>query len=372
MSGPEPGAAAPDPFINWAEFWSKDRAAPEWLLEDVLARGRGHLMYAPRKVGKSLFMLWCSADLAQRGVLVIYLDYEQGEDDVHERLSDMGYGADTDLSLLRYWLLPTLPPLDTPEGGRALFEHVDRAMAAFPGRGVLLVVDTISRAVAGEENDAGTAQGFYAHTGIGLKRREVTWVRLDHAGKDLERGVRGSSSKGDDVDVIWRLAETDDGVELRRDAARMSWVPERVALRKETDPILRYVPRPASWPAGTLDVSRLLDQYGVPLDASYRHAAEVLKANDEGRRQRVVLAALRYRRAGRGAGHTAGHTLPAGTGHVSGHNGQKPQGQAPDTPRDTPGHTGPGERDTSRVPIGDTVWPTPPSDAAKGNAGGAA
>ena len=44
-------------FVDWGDFWGKDRTAPEWLYEDVLARGRGHAIYAKHGTGKSLFAL---------------------------------------------------------------------------------------------------------------------------------------------------------------------------------------------------------------------------------------------------------------------------------------------------------------------------
>lgn len=353
---PQGPAAAGSVFIDWADFWAEDDTAAEWLLDDVLARGRGHLIYAKHKAGKSLLMLWCVVELVRRGEVVVYLDYEQSKNDLRERLTDMGCGPETDLSRLRYALLPTLPPLNTAAGGDALLALVDDAAKQHPGREVVVVIDTISRAVDGEENSADTAQGFYTHTGLGLKRRAATWVRLDHAGKDESRGARGNSAKGDDVDVIWRLVETDGGVDLVRDAARMTWVPERVPLRKEAEPVLRYVPTRANWPAGTLEIADALTRLGVPVDASYRDAVSVLKDHGKGRRQRVVLAALKYRRE---AGHTPGHTRQHDPGHTAGHNVAEPLGQAPDTPRDTPGHARTGDRDTPRVPVRDTVWPTP-------------
>lgn len=288
--------APPIDFINWAEFWAKDRNEPEWLLDRILARGRGHALYAKRKAGKSLLMLWCALQLVRAGHVVIYLDYEMTDDDLEERLSDLGCGAETDLSLLRYALLPSLPPLDTAPGGVALLDIVDREQIEHPKLHVATVIDTIGRAAAGDENDADTIQAFYRHTGIGLKRRGVTWARLDHAGKDAERGQRGSSAKGDDVDVVWRLVPIEGGVELVRDVARMSWVPERVPLRMQLEPVLDYIPEEASWPAGTAGAAEALDRLGVPLDASRRTASKALAENGHGARTQVVAAALRWRR----------------------------------------------------------------------------
>ena len=96
--------------------------------------GRGHAMYAIHKTGKSLISLWCAVEMVKAGHVVIYLDYEMTEEDVHERLSDMGYGPDTDLRRLRYALLPSLPPLDRGEGGQALAAIVNAVMAAYSPR----------------------------------------------------------------------------------------------------------------------------------------------------------------------------------------------------------------------------------------------
>ncbi len=226
-AGPAPPLAPA--FLDWPASWDRERGEAEWVYPDVLARGRGHALYASHKLGKSLLMLSIAAQLAtgEEPVVCVYLDYEMTLEDVLERLDDMGYRG-ADLSRLRYALLPDLPPLDAAAGGAALMAMLDGVRAAWPGHHLVLVIDTISRAVAGDENSADTYRAFYAHTGIELKRREVTWVRLDHAGKDDGAGQRGSSAKGDDIDLAWRLERSKGRLALRRDLSRMPWVPERV------------------------------------------------------------------------------------------------------------------------------------------------
>lgn len=302
-TGTEGGVAAfPEdersPYIDWAAFWDKEREPEEWLIDRILARGRGHAFYAKHKVGKSLLMLWCALELVRAGIVVLYLDYEMGEADLEERLEAMGCGPETDLSLLRYALLPSLDPLDTADGGAALCAMVDAEIAAHPERHVAVVIDTVSRAVKGEENSNDTIRDFYRHTGLGLKQRGVTWARLDHAGKDAEKGQRGGSAKGDDVDVVWRLAPTEGGVELQRDAARMGWVPERVALRLEEEPALRYVSEfgGGAWPMGTLDAAQRMDELGLALDVSRRVAAAALREAGWTGRNEIITHANRYRR----------------------------------------------------------------------------
>ena len=282
-------------FVDWAEFWAKDQREADWLFDDVLARGRGHAIYAGFKTGKSLFTLSVAARLALQGVAVIYLDFEMGEDDLYDRLSDMGYGAGTDLSHLHYAVLPSQPTLDTALGALALFEKVDAVQKTHPDEHVAVVIDTTARAVAGEENSADTYRDFYRYTGLGLKQRGVTWARLDHSGKDQSKGQRGSSAKGDDVDVVWRLVRTDNGIELRRDASRMGWVPAKVAFRQLAEP-LRFVRIAEDWPSGTAEVATVLDGLDIAPEAGERPAGQALRNSGHQAGQHLVRAAQKYRR----------------------------------------------------------------------------
>lgn len=285
------------PFVDWPVFFAREHTEEEWTFPDVLARGRGHAIYARHKEGKSLLALWIAAKLATGAdpVVVCYLDFEMSETDLRERLEDMGYGPSSGLSRLRYGLLPTLPPLDSAEGAAALTAVLDRVQTERPDHHLVVVIDTIGRAVSGEEDRSDTIRDFYRHTGIELKRRHCTWVRLDHAGKESSQGQRGTSAKGDDVDVVWKLTKTENGVQLQRELARMSWVPERVTFKLCDDP-LNFVRLESDWPAGTDEVAYWLDKYGVALSASGAAAMKILRENGQPKRRQLVLAALRWRR----------------------------------------------------------------------------
>lgn len=309
-----------DMFVDWSEFWERDRTVAEWVYPDVLARGRGHAFYAAHKVGKSLLMLWVAAKVATSPdpVVVAYLDFEMGEDDLYERLESMGYGPDTDLSRLRYALLPSLPPLDTREGAAALERMLDALDAAWPGHHQVVIIDTIGRAAAGDEDKSDTFRDFFRWSGVAMKRREVTWARLDHAGKDPGRGMRGSSGKGDDVDVAWQVVRTDGGLELRRKLSRTNWIPERVRFAFDEHHGLTGVE--AAWPSGTAEAAALLQALDVPLDASRRAARAVLKTHGHTASNEALTAAIRYRRQ-------HGGPLESLTDHPSG----PPNGAGPDT-----------------------------------------
>jgi hypothetical protein len=343
--------------VDWAAFWSRERNDADWLLDPFLARGRGHVLYAAQKAQKSLLMLWAVAKLATgpEPIFAVYLDFEMSEDDIFERLTDMGYGSHSDLSRLRYALLPSLPPLDQPEGAAALLDLVDLEQAARPDHHGVVIIDTTSRAVAGDENSADTIRAFYRHTGIGLKQRKLTWARLDHSGKDTSKGQRGSSAKGDDVDVIWRLEATDGGVVLRRDAARMGWVPERVPLARHDDP-LRFEVAPSASPPGTSELVDVLDALGVADDASVRASRLALTDAEKTARNVVLRAAVKARKARLNDwAHPWAHRAEPETAHRGAHSGTAAETQV-GTPLGTPGHTPESEGGCGRI----SRYGTPP------------
>lgn len=288
--------------IDWAEFWSQERNPREWLVEPILPAGRQAAIWASHKTGKSLLALDVAAALAsgrsalgncpKDPITVVYLDFEMTLDDLRDRLADLGYGPADDLSRLLYFQLPRLPPLDSAEGGEALEDIVVEHDPA------LVILDTMSRVVDGPEDKADTFRAFYRHTGTRLKARGIGLLRLDHGGKDAGRGQRGSSGKGDDVDLVWQLgADTGSGdFRLKLDAGRVPWVPREVNLTRQTTPVLRHVLRTEGWMSGTAEVATSLDRLQVPLNATVDQAVDALRTAKESRRRALVAEALRYRR----------------------------------------------------------------------------
>jgi hypothetical protein len=293
------GWSLPEP-IDWEEFWAGDEGeAGEWLVEPLLPARRQVVVYSPAKVGKSLLALELSAALATgRPVLdrpagpplpVVYIDMEMTEDDLRERLEDLGYGPADNLKALRYYQLCDLPPLDTEAGGSVLARIVDDCDAW------LVVLDTMARVVSGQENLSDTYRDFYRFTGRRLKAAEVALLRLDNTGHDNIH-QRGSAAKADDVDVVWRLSADGTRVALKCTHRRPGWIPEQVNLDRCSEPLRHLVHEGESWPDGTADCAADLDSLGVPLDATFRSAKAALKAAGQGRRAAIVTAALKWRR----------------------------------------------------------------------------
>lgn len=200
---------------------------------------------------------------------VLYLDQENTETDLRERLTDMGYSP-RDLQRLTYLSFPPVAPLDTPNGGKQVMELAARFMPD------LMVFDTLSKFIEGDENEAKTWSRFYNHTALPLRRNHVAALWIDHTGKDATKGARGSIAKSADVDVAFSLTyEPRKGTRtLKREHTRNSHAPEKVVLTVHTDP-LRHAAMTATGQAQHDSTERLiaeLDRLGLPNDTGGRKA----------------------------------------------------------------------------------------------------
>ncbi|WP_328295785.1 bifunctional DNA primase/polymerase [Kineococcus sp. NBC_00420] len=282
----EPAISARDideryPVVDWAELFAGTRAGADWLCEPLIEAGRVVTLYSPAKAGKSLLTLEIVAALATGGSVlgnparpalrVLYVDMENTLDDLHQRLRDLGYVGG--LKNLKYLPFPPLPPLDTPDGGAALLGIVERHQVD------LVVLDTVSRVVGGEEDRADTFRAFYRHTIVGLKAQGIAVLRLDHAGKEESRGQRGSSAKTDDVDAVWRLSVLRHNiVKLQRTHSRGNHGAAEMMLRRESAP-LRHVPVVGALDSRIEKIIQRLDELQIP-DAAGRPKCQTALRED--------------------------------------------------------------------------------------------
>lgn len=287
-------------LVDWSTFWEAEFQVAEWCVEPFLPQGRSIALFSPGGGGKSLLLLDVLVRVATgqrvfdqpagRALRVLYFDLEMTEGDLYERLEAMGYGPHSDLSNLFYYLLPNLPPLDTAEGGEAVVALAREHQAD------VVAFDTTSRVISGKENDADTVLAFYRHTGRPLKELGCTVVRIDHAGKDVDRGQRGTSAKNDDVDLVWDLRPREGGLSLTAKKRRQSWIPERLDIVRSEEPLRHELAvTGAVWPAGTQACAETLDRLGAALDITLNAAQKLLREHGAGARREVVAAARRYR-----------------------------------------------------------------------------
>ncbi len=321
---PEPGQVIPDvttlhldsqvaadsnlppllnPIIDWHDLFASDDDGEEWIIEPLLPARRMVALYSAPKAGKSLLMLELAVGMARgtevigtkpEPVRVLYVDFENDpRGDIRARLEAMDVGPG-DLDNLCYLTYPSLPKLDTAQGAYDLMRHVEHYDCQ------VVVIDTVSRAVGGEENENDTWLSFYRHTGLSLKQAGVACIRLDHSGKDREKGMRGGSAKYGDVDAVWRLeAVSDDTIRLDCTDNRMPVPVKTIALTRQSYP-LRHVLEGQAWTvvedAKTRAVDERLDALGVPASASVREASRALREAGEKVENRAIREAVKARK----------------------------------------------------------------------------
>jgi hypothetical protein len=292
-------------LLDWDKFFATDFGQVVLLPGRLMAPGQQITIVGDGKAGKSLFTqewMWRMAtgqpildDKPGTPVRVLYLDAENGQEQVQERFYSFGAGPGR-MGTLRYASFPPVRPLDTPGGGADLMALVKATDAE------LVVLDTVSRFISGPENDADTWLSLYRHTLLPLKRDRVASIRLDHLGKDGDRGARGSSAKNQDVDHVWTLSAQGGGMlSLRRTHTRTGIGPDEFAIRRDArrdgdtwvPGQTRHViaaPEPAGWGTdgqptglaaipGTVEhIIATLDRAGLPNDIGNRVARQRLAA----------------------------------------------------------------------------------------------
>lgn len=224
-------------LLDWGTFFATDFGDIQLLPGKLMAPGQQITIVGDGKAGKSLFTqdwAWRMAtgqsflgDKPQDPIRVLYLDAENGQEQVQERFLSFGAGP-RNMGTLRYASFPPVRPLDTAGGGADLLALVKATQAE------LVVIDTVSRFISGPENDADTWLSLYRHTLLPLKRDRVGSIRLDHRGKDSERGARGSSAKTQDVDHVWELSAHGGGaLTLKRTHTRTGIGPDQFSIVRQ-------------------------------------------------------------------------------------------------------------------------------------------
>jgi len=288
------------PRVGWHALWADDDAE-EWIIEPLLPARRLIALYSAPKIGKSLLMLELAVAIARGSTAlgvpidrprnVLYVDFENDpRGDVRPRLEDMGYGPD-DLDNLYYLSFPTLAGLDSARGAQELLA----ALGVYACE--VVVIDTVSRAVVGEENENDTWLSFYRNTGLALKQAQIACIRLDHTGKDHDKGMRGGSAKYGDVDAVWKLSKvTETTYRLDCEANRLPIAEKNLVLHREVEPLRHRVDGSgpiAAWDAQVSEIVAAMDAANLP-DNTGRPAAR--KAGIKGK-DAPFGAAIKRRKA---------------------------------------------------------------------------
>lgn len=301
---PAISSALADSRLDLGDLLANGAPEPEWLIEPFIPAKRTTLLVAGAKTGKSLLLgeaavsaalgrTWLGAT-PDKPIRVLYLDYEMTPDDLAERLESMGLSPKDDPQLaenLFYYQHPVMRPLDTAEGAKDLHGLVDLH------RPKLVIIDTWSRVISGNENDSESYTAFYRLTNSPLKAKGIAVVMADHTGHENKKRSRGSSAKLDLVDLAWTLRATDSGIRLQRQAQRISWAPEEISLTRTEDGAPIHKRTSKGWPEGTRGCVDLLDRLEVPVELGERKARLAVRdAGGVAPRAEILRAAIKFRK----------------------------------------------------------------------------
>lgn len=209
------GAAKPvesdDRFapINWDELFAEDFTKADHLPGQLLEAGQQIAVIGDGKSGKSLIMAdWCVraiqgqpflTDNTCDPLIIMYLDAENSRRDLGMRMISLGANPGVLNGMLIYLSFPPFKPLDSDDGAKQVMALVNKYNPN------VVILDTVSRFIQGKENDSDTWLALYRVLHKRLKARGIAGIRLDHFGKDAEKGGRGSSAKSQDIDHVWEL-----------------------------------------------------------------------------------------------------------------------------------------------------------------------
>ena len=308
------------PRLALAALLDPNRPRRQWVVAGLMSAGASVAFVAKAGSMKSLLLLAISLAVArgdshfagltiphQRRVL--YCDMENTEDDLEERIRDLGVQPG-DMQELVYMHLPSLKALDAQEGGQQIADICD---AYGLQKGDVVVLDSFQRVVEGPENDSDTYRDFYKHTGFLLKKRGLTVVRTDNTGKDESKGSRGSSSKRDDVDVefIIKRDQSESALHITPGKVRINGI-ESLSLTAVTDDNDRLTFTSVGDPFRdqVAEAMQELDGLGISADASQRKCEDALKAAGSRLPRNAVRQAHKERSARRTDGAPAFKTAP--------------------------------------------------------------
>lgn len=195
--------------IDWDELFAEDFTKANHLPGQLLEAGQQIAIIGDGKSGKSLIMAdWCVNAIQGKPFLtentceplvILYLDAENSRRDLGMRMVSLGANPAMLNGMLIYLSFPPFKPLDSDDGAKQVMKLVQKY------RPNVVILDTVSRFIQGKENDSDTWLALYRLLHKRLKAANVAGIRLDHFGKDAEKGGRGSSAKSQDIDHVWEL-----------------------------------------------------------------------------------------------------------------------------------------------------------------------
>jgi RecA-family ATPase len=300
---PDPRESIPG-YVDLYELLHSPPYEETWIASHLVPKGRMVALVGPAKSGKSLFALHCAAAIASgRPFLgkptiqstVLYIDQENiPSRDVKPRLVNMGYQWEELEEHLIYSSYGDFADFNTPKGAGQLMQVIrDHDVQ-------VVIIDTISRTVYGKENDNDTWNELHKHLERHLKNEGISLLRLDHTGKDTDKGPRGGSAKLGDVDmtlIITTIVQNKQRLYVENSRMPVSWTKAELTIIEK--PVLKYTLHEIHKETSEDRLQRLiklLDDNGIESNLTVEETRKELKALGEGAATDVVSAIAKQRK----------------------------------------------------------------------------
>jgi len=271
-------------YVDLYNLFSMPPHQETWIASHLVSEGRLVSLVGPAKSGKSLLAMNCAAAIASgreflgeptKQCTVLYIDQENNaQADVKPRLEKMGYKW-TDLE--KHFILSSLGKFDdfnTKQGANALIALLEKHHVK------VVFIDTIARVVTGKENDNDTYNDLYRHLECQVKSLGISLIRLDHTGKEVDKGARGASAKQGDVDMTVILTRPSySKMRLKIEGSRMPTTWTETVLTIVEEPNLTFVAKDGvkeTHEEHKKRLIKLLDEKHVPRNLTVAETREEL------------------------------------------------------------------------------------------------
>ena len=300
---PDPRESIPG-YVDLYKLFNSPPYEETWIASRLLPKGRMVALVGPAKSGKSLLALQCAAAIASGRPflgkptiqsIVLYIDQENiPSRDVEPRLVKMGYQPGELVDHLIYSSFGKYGDLNTPKGANKLLEEIRKHKIQ------VVIIDTISRVVTGKENDNDTWNELHKHLERHLKDEGISLLRLDHTGKDTEKGPRGGSAKLGDVDmtlILTPIVDNKQRLVVENSRMQVSWTKAELTIVKE--PVLVHTVHEINKETSEDRLQRLitlLDNNGIDSNLTVQDTRKELKSLGEGAATNLVSAIAKQRK----------------------------------------------------------------------------
>ena len=208
-----------DVFETYSIMQIRSLPPVEWTIDGVIPQNSFSVMYGEPGAGKSFLALDMALSVAHNqswhgravwGGAVLYIAGE-GVGGLGKRIKawQAYYGVLCDAPL---FVLPTAVRMREDD-------EVEKLMRTIDGLGVdfsCVFIDTVARALLGGDENSATDMGMFVNACDAVKNHtKAAVVGIHHSGKDVARGMRGSTALLGAVDASVRVSRSDNALSMK-------------------------------------------------------------------------------------------------------------------------------------------------------------